>query len=325
MSLTLGIYGKLPVSKEYFRLHCFRGVGGEFRKWVDQGFEHATRQSRGRSYSLGGRWRLLWYPDGFADAVVATLRDSADMGGKRAFPFTCFATVPKEDLAGLDSGRIEQLWPLWQDMERADDELGLLDEAGALQDRAKTCSLGELPAPPVEALALADSLDAFAQGLALAENAREGVKKQALWPLWQACLTLDSKKIAGARIPGLRLPLAAGLEPLGQCIAWLRCLEAGGFLDRPVPVSIAIPARVEAGAYFWVFIRPPLPQDYWSLGAQAEGLMVPDPGIAPKRETVLLARKRFFARVDRDLFGADATLAALAAFPVRVPEDEEEA
>ena len=317
-AIALGAYGKLPVSKEYLRLRCGSGGGGAFYQWINQGYDHSVRNGREREPRVGGPWNLLFYPEGMGEAVVARLRDSADSGGLRRFPFSCFTGVPAAELNGDPDDQVRRIAPLWQALESIDAKLTECADLAELKEAFKGAELPTLPQWVSSSSALTDiDLVEYARRLTPAQDPLDELGG-ILFRLASAVGTLAAGVIRGARLPGLRVPLTPEFDLIPQALAWLSCLETGGFLSgRKSPVSIAIPARADGPTSMWILIRPPLPSDFTMLGAPHEGVFFP--ALAGSvRNSLVETEAQFLARADRRLFAGGATLSDLASFSLGV-------
>jgi len=310
--VELSAYGKLPLSKEFLRLRCFRGPAGSYRRWVDEGYQEATRRGGDQPHRLGHAHHLLFYPEGEKTAVVARLRDSTDSGGERPFPFTCYGSCPAKLLKAPPGEALARVRPLFEELTRLDESVqGLADLAAFQEELAHQSLPPPLERGPGEA-AESQRLDELVFAGESEPKPESWVER--LWTLRHACETLKAGRIPGARLPGLRVPLAAKADPLGQSVLWLRMLDNAGFLaGRRTPVSLLFSASEEPGS-LWVLIRPPRTEDFSMLGtAPGELLGPPPPGHS---SPPVAGRSVFREAVQGELLAKGATLASLAGFPL---------
>lgn len=275
--LRLGAYGKLPLSPEYLAVGCFGGSAGDFREWIDQGFECASR-ALGSEIDLGRSWRILFLPEGRREAVVATMRQSADQGRARAFPYSVFTTIERRHLDEQTSCTLRQLNTVWQELNEYETRLASLHSLEAYRDEVAAAELAPFDAEAPVSVAPDVGVQALAGSLCGDRTAMEDFARL-LWDIRCPYRTIDSGRIPGSRLPGLRLPLAAGIDAFTQVLAWIGCLEASAFLGGrgAAPVTVAFPASAGAGTAMWLVRRPPQARDFMMMAAIPAGLLFPPP------------------------------------------------
>jgi|CXWL01.1.fsa_nt_gi type VI secretion system ImpM family protein len=95
-----GYYGKLPVSREFLRLHA---AGPELRE-LDEWFERGVQYTKAKSGSdwpaflaQADIWNFLFVPEGNGRVVCGAVFASRDEAG-RSFPFLTFLLLERHDL-----------------------------------------------------------------------------------------------------------------------------------------------------------------------------------------------------------------------------------
>lgn len=314
IDLPVRVYGKLPLSPEFLHHRDVGEAAGEYHRWINAGYTAtAARLAPPRRFSLRTPWLLLLYPDGCRQAIVAVLRDSSDGDRReagRAFPFSCFVTCPLERLPSNSVAAVETALPVWGRLGQCDRQLtaaGSLSRfhemAGELQVSLRPLQSAQAAEPSVAewaaALARDDTRDPRAALIRL------------LWNVRCAYRRIAAGDIPGPHLPGLRLPLAAGLDAAAQARAWLRCLEISGFFaGRAAPVSLFLPTLTAQDGDLWLLTRPPLPRDFHMLGTACEGHLFPPP--EPGRDdSDILSRCDFLDQLRPVLFGEPLPLSAI--------------
>lgn len=245
-SAVVRAYGKLPMSPEYRRLECDRGVAASFSRWIDTGWGQARTRDQ-HSKMMPARFCGLF--PGQKEHVTASFWDSRDSGG-REFPFTFFLTVLRNSLGPDGPSRFAQVLGLWDAIEAMRGELAELARGkrfdAIYRDRhillAKETVDEDRRAliRQVEAIPLGDFAEALAQrvGTSDLQNWLE-MLSQSL-PRWK-----DQMRDTGLAI---RCPISPRWSPAAQVIAWIQWLETN--LDgRAWPDTIIMPqlGRAEAG------------------------------------------------------------------------------
>lgn len=309
--VTLGVYGKLGLSKEFLRIRCSDGAGHAFYEWVNEGFDHAGL-TLGRAPEGIGRQEWIFHPDGFKEAVVATMRDSADHGGERRFPFLCFALVRRDRLEGSLGEQLGLTAALFKQLWAVDARFDGCADRREFQDAAAAVKLD----PAVDA--------ALEPGMDGPLWPRFGAPEEVIASLYQAARALailSSGRVPGPRLPALRLPLAGDDAAARRAFAaaWTHMLGSTSLMgERRTPASFVRPAPGSDGRTAWLVARVPRPSDFTMLCDPSEGLFYPDPGgdlarVEPEPWTD-------FARRAAEAFGApDATLEQLAGFRLLAP------
>ena len=285
---TFGVYGKLPISKEFLRIKCSDGAGREYYRFVNGGFDHAAAQgasSEKHQDEPGAGWRWLFFAEGYKDVVVACLRSSADFGGLRSFPFSCFAAVRRDRMGDTMHDMFRSSVGLWEQLEAADRELSSCESREALGRDAAGIEIELNPG--------------FIEGKGAVRGPLDAAAERQLFELSRAVRTLLTGRVPGARIPAVRLPLDPASPALAQVYAYLESLESTPFLSaRSTPVSIALPSPAIPGATSaWIIPRPPRPADFSVMQHPGETAFFPDPGgemvrLDGETETDFVARLR---------------------------------
>ena len=259
LELTLSVFGKLPVYKDFIRHRCFgKGEVGAFARWIEEGFDYAGR--RNGPDRLGGPRRVLFHAEKAKGLIVAVVQDSADMNGQRRFPFACYTSVPFKSLPALLSDRVLALEPLWRRLEDVVRSLASAPSLEVLGERIKGSDLEVQVAEPsatnndvrlidtARALFSGDSVDKFRR-LTLA--------------IRSALSVFRGGKIPTAVRPAIRLPLAEGIDHFAQSAAWIGLAENNvpDVFGEGKPVSIVLPSS-SVGGDLWIVPRFPEARDF---------------------------------------------------------------
>jgi type VI secretion system ImpM family protein len=95
-----GYYGKLPVSREFLRLHAAGPELRELDEWFERGVQYAKAQAGSEWPALVAEadiWNFLYVPEGNGRAVCGAVFASLDQAG-RSFPFLTFLLLERHAL-----------------------------------------------------------------------------------------------------------------------------------------------------------------------------------------------------------------------------------
>lgn len=95
-----GYYGKLPISREFLRLHAAGPELRELDEWFERGVQYAKAQAGSEWPSLLAQadiWNFLFVPEGSGRVVCGAVFASRDEAG-RSFPFLTFLLLERRDL-----------------------------------------------------------------------------------------------------------------------------------------------------------------------------------------------------------------------------------
>jgi hypothetical protein len=98
--LVAGCHGKLPFWPEYLDVNVALPVSRAFRDWIRDGRQAAGMGSDsldGRVPLETSRLRFVYGPSGTSELLAGVIRPSADIGGKRSFPFSVFVHIPRRN------------------------------------------------------------------------------------------------------------------------------------------------------------------------------------------------------------------------------------
>jgi hypothetical protein len=98
-AVPLRAYGKIRLYAEYRRLEVAPGTPTLYSQWLDAGRLAWVKSPTKTATGVTRATRLLLQLPGAKETVIASLWDSGDNLG-RVFPFSFFATVPTDTLAG---------------------------------------------------------------------------------------------------------------------------------------------------------------------------------------------------------------------------------
>lgn len=97
---VFGYYGKLPVSREFLRLHAAGPELRELDEWFERGVQYAKSTSGPDWPALLAQadiWNFLFVPEGNGRVVCGAIFASRDQAG-RSFPFLTFLLIERNDL-----------------------------------------------------------------------------------------------------------------------------------------------------------------------------------------------------------------------------------
>ncbi len=95
-----GYYGKLPVSREFLRLHAAGPELRELDEWFERGVQYAKTKSGSDWPALLAQsdiWNFLFVPEGNGRVVCGAVFASRDEAG-RSFPFLTYLLLERSDL-----------------------------------------------------------------------------------------------------------------------------------------------------------------------------------------------------------------------------------
>jgi type VI secretion system ImpM family protein len=95
-----GYYGKLPISREFLRLHAAGPELRELDEWFERGVQYAKAKSGSDWPALLAQadiWNFLFVPEGSGRVVCGAIFASRDEVG-RSFPFFTFLLLERRDL-----------------------------------------------------------------------------------------------------------------------------------------------------------------------------------------------------------------------------------
>lgn len=95
-----GYYGKLPVSREFLRLHAAGPELRELDEWFERGVQYAKAQAGSDWPALLAQadiWNFLFVPEGTGRVVCGAVFASRDEAG-RSFPFLTFLLIERRAL-----------------------------------------------------------------------------------------------------------------------------------------------------------------------------------------------------------------------------------
>lgn len=275
-----GCYGKLPFWPEYLSENLAGASAREVKRWLHEGRAAAGLSADGGSVEEPNETRslrFLYGAPGASDLAVGVVRPSADVGGKRRFPFAVLVTLPRRA-----SGRNWELLPMalspvWDALDDFWDALAAVASRAAFD---QVFSSARVPAPAAPGDLKGEFDAAQRESVARIFDRGDGASLPALRVHLPDALREIKKDPGGARldVPASRpLELAAfeasfWMELVNRQFFWKR-LEPQVFLDsgaRARDRRIAIVSgRIE-------------PEDYgWILGTGAPGPRVKRPADLP--------------------------------------------
>ena len=302
-SMEIGVYGKLPLSREYLRVNCFNGVANRYREWIDEGFEKAAAS---RS-TLGATWQVLFLPEDEEELILSVLRDSTD--GLRTFPFSCFSRI--SDIKATATEVVDRMSCLWKQLDRCSLSLAELPDTSSLKEEVEGLVL-ELPEKEEISELLQMKVQDFVREL-FGESQDQEEFSRFLWDLRQALIHVHHRVKRGQEAPTMRIPLAPGLDASGQAQLWLHFLESNQFASGQ-RMSLAFPQNGTAGGSLFLFPHPLRAEDFCHLGAGFDGLVVLSGDEKAMAET--RGYPIFRSEVEAMLLQPDSRLEAVTGFKV---------
>lgn len=296
----VGLYGKLPCSPEFLRIHCLRGVGAVYRGWIERCVEF--------SGGLGDGWDLLLRPASGSEWIVARIRPSADAGGRRRFPVTIFMPLATGGSADSLATRIRiaaTIWPRLAAIDERLDETAEQDLAAMLARASDATGGSDLVEAGHAGAAGAADAAATATPRASIEGVDHDDETLALRLWWAVLRGRSSGGLAST--PATPLPLWPDEDRIVQSIRWVDWLDRQGVGGGPGDsIALAIPCG-DPSLGIRVLARPVDRGDF-DLWLGDEGATLP-----PRPDSSVFERLRAQVEVARL---RDVGVAGLAAIDV---------
>jgi hypothetical protein len=255
-----GLYGKLPCSAEFLRIHCLRGSGAAYRGWIDRCVEFGG--------GLDACWNLLLRPESTSGWIVARIRPSADAGGRRRFPITVFLSNGLDGSVTSAGERAQAAGMIWRRLATLDERLddATEDELESLLARATSAAAdGGAEVRPPEAVAGPSSSSTTSRLTGMDDD----LLARRLW--WGVRRTRAGGGQASS--PGTLLPLWPDEDVVSQSIRWIEWLQRQG-VDPGIGdrLALAVP-QGDPSLGLRVLARPVDRGDFdlW-LGAEAAAM-----------------------------------------------------
>ncbi|MFT5155411.1 MAG: hypothetical protein ACI841_005424, partial [Planctomycetota bacterium] len=226
-TLSLQLYGKLPLAKDYLRIGSGDGAGRHLREWLDQSFSGAAGTA---APALPFAMRFML--DAGASPLMGCLWPSSDSGGLRPFPFSVFLERKRKPLvADVESG-LEHAEGVWRRIDsthnshrNAPDGQSYL---GAM--RAQTLDLETIDSEHSSSMDFSPWLEAL-----FGSDGKDGLER--------VFAGLQMLVPSSPRGP-LRLPLVSNMSPIPQVVAWWNvAVQIGLFPSNQVP-SVFFPHQM---------------------------------------------------------------------------------
>jgi hypothetical protein len=135
--LAAGCHGKLAFWPEYLDVNVGLPVSRAFRDWIRDGRQAAgmgSESADGRVPLETSRLRFVFAPSGTSELLAGVIRPSADIGGKRSFPFTVFAHIPRRSWTRSYSLLPMALEPVWDALDDIWDSLATVTSQQAFRE-----------------------------------------------------------------------------------------------------------------------------------------------------------------------------------------------
>jgi hypothetical protein len=270
-------YGKLPIYKDFLKSR--NGDSSEkFQGWLN-GLDRLI----GRPAKIPRTQRVMFLPESGKEYVLATVWDSSDQGGVRAFPFTLYFEPSRRFLASITDQVVFGNLSLWEVLEREKPGLAAARSAQDFYQRLRgvghhlTLSVASVEEGQFWKEAHGTSVKALATAIFGGEAVDGWVRL-----LWRALLALGPAGRATSIVPtlALRLPLGTGIAYHLQVETWIKFIRERG--SNTVPSVIFPRDPVEGSASFCLFFRPIRESDVRLLLEEAKNseildLTAPDP------------------------------------------------
>ena len=266
--LVAGCHGKLPFWPEYLDVHVVHPVSQAFRSWIRDGRQMAgmgADSADGRVPPETSRLRFVFGASGTADLLAGVIRPSADIGGKRPFPFTVFVPIPKRHWTRSYALLPMALEPVWDALDDIWDALATVASEAAFQE---ILASARVPGPTPSDL-VKDAYDA-GQGRAAERifDRGDGASVEALRAnLPEMLKTLKSS-------PGevrVELPASADQESAAYDAAfWVDLINRQFFWKRYEPSVFLEGAPRQQDRKLFLLFGDPVPTDYARVMGMAE-------------------------------------------------------
>jgi len=285
--LVAGCHGKLSFWPEYLDVNVAAPVSRAFRTWIRDGRQAAGMgpdSLDGRVPPETSRLRYVYGPAGTSELLAGVIRPSADIGGKRPFPFTVFVHIPRRHWARSYALLPMALEPVWDALDDIWDSLATVaSEPGFREILASARVPG-----PVAATMVKSTYDA-GQGQAAARifDSADGASVDALRANLPEMLKTLKSSPADMR---LELPASADQESASyDATFWIDLINRQFFWKRFEPTIFLGGAPRQPDRKVFLLFGDPAPTDYASVMgmANAQGTFKrpahsPSGGTAPK-------------------------------------------
>lgn len=258
--LVAGCHGKLSFWPEYLDVNVALPVSRAFRNWIRDGRQAAGMGSElqdGRVPLETSRLRFVYGPSGMSELLAGVIRPSADIGGKRTFPFTVFAHIPKRHWTRSYALMPMALEPVWDALDDIWDSLATVASEPAFRE---ILASSRVPGPAAAAL-VKSTYDA-GQGQAAARifDSADGASVDALRANLPEMLQTLKSNPTGVR---LELPASADQESASyDATFWVDLINRQFFWKRFEPTIFINGAPRQLDRKIFLLFGDPAPADY---------------------------------------------------------------
>lgn len=269
--LVAGCHGKLSFWPEYLDVNVALPVSRAFRNWIRDGRQAAGMGSDlqdGRVPLETSRLRFVYGPSGTSELLAGVIRPSADIGGKRSFPFTVFVHIPKRHWSRSYALLPMALEPVWDALDDIWDSLATVASEPAFRE---ILASSRVPGPAAAGL-VKSTYDA-GQGQAAARifDSADGASVDALRANLPEMLQTLKSNPADVR---LELPASADQESASyDATFWVDLINRQFFWKRFEPTVFINGAPRQLDRKVFLLFGDPAPKDYSRVMgmANAEG------------------------------------------------------
>lgn len=258
--LVAGCHGKLSFWPEYLDVNVALPVSRAFRTWIRDGRQAAGMgpdSLDGRVPPETSRLRFVYGPSGSSELLAGVIRPSADIGGKRPFPFTVFAHIPRRHWTRTYTLLPMALEPVWDALDDIWDSLSTVASEPAFREILASARVpGPTPAAMVKNVYDAGS----GQAAARIFDGGTGASVDALRTNLPEMLKALKSKPADVR---LELPASAEQESASyDATFWVDLINRQFFWKRFEPTIFLDGAPRQHGRRVFLLFGDPDPADY---------------------------------------------------------------
>lgn len=265
--LVAGCHGKLSFWPEYLDVNVALPVSRAFRTWIRDGRQVAGMGAEsldGRVPPETSRLRFVFAPEGTSDLLAGVIRPSADIGGKRSFPFSVFAHVPRRHWSRSFALLPMALEPVWDALDDIWDSVATVASEPAFRE---ILASARVPGPTAAAV-VKTAYDA-GQGTAAARvfESGDGASVEALRANLPEMLKMLKASPTDVR---LELPASAEQELAAYDAAfWVDLFNRQFFWRRFEPTIFLDGAPRQTDRKVFLLFGDPVPADYPRLMGMA--------------------------------------------------------
>lgn len=258
--LVAGCHGKLPFWPEYLDVNVAAPVSRAFRTWVRDGRQAAGMDPEsldGKVPPETNRLRFVFAPSGTSELLVGVIRPSADIGGKRPFPFTVFVHVPRRDWARSYALLPMALDPVWDALDDLWDALATVASEPGFRE---ILAAARVPGPTPAAVVKSAFDHGQTNGAERIFEGNDGATVEALRANFPDVLKTLKSRPDDVR---LELPASADQESASfDATFWIELLNRQFFWKRFEPTIFLGGAPRQPERRLFLLFGNPAPADY---------------------------------------------------------------